>query len=157
MPPLKNPRHEQFSQFVAGGKTPTESYIAVGFSVNGAAASANKLLKVTKVRARVLDLQAAMEQSTVMKAVVDKGWIISTLRLNVERAMQEVEVLDNKGKPTGEFRYDGSVANRALELLGKELGMFRDVHELHHFGPVSEIIKRRQAARRQHTPGEVET
>jgi len=27
---------------------------------------------------------------------------------------------------TGEFVYDGSVANRALELLGKEIGMFID-------------------------------
>jgi hypothetical protein len=33
-------------------------------------------------------------------------------------------VRDAKGNPTGEYRYDGSVANRALELIGKELGMF---------------------------------
>ncbi len=28
------------------------------------------------------------------------------------------------GKPIGEYSYNGAVANRALELLGKELGMF---------------------------------
>ena len=31
-----------------------------------------------------------------------------------------------RGKATGEYRYDGAVANRALELLGKELGLFTE-------------------------------
>jgi hypothetical protein len=39
-------------------------------------------------------------------------------------------VLDKEGKPTGEYRYDGSVANRALELLGKQQGLFIDRHEV---------------------------
>jgi hypothetical protein len=38
-------------------------------------------------------------------------------------------VLDSEGRPTGEYRYGGNVANRALELLGKELGMFIDRSE----------------------------
>ncbi len=28
------------------------------------------------------------------------------------------------GKPTGVYRYDGAAANRALELIGKALGLF---------------------------------
>ena len=38
--------------------------------------------------------------------------------------MQHVPVKDRSGATIGEYRYDGSVANRALELLGKEMGMF---------------------------------
>jgi phage terminase small subunit len=49
---------------------------------------------------------------------------------NAERALQHIPVLDRHGKPTGEYRYDGSVANRALELLGKQQGMFIDRHEV---------------------------
>ena len=49
---------------------------------------------------------------------------------NAERALQHVAVLDKKRKPTGEYRYDGNVANRALELLGKQQGMFIDRHEV---------------------------
>ena len=49
---------------------------------------------------------------------------------NAERALQHVAVLDKERKPTGEYRYDGSVANRALELLGKQQGMFIDRHEV---------------------------
>jgi hypothetical protein len=49
---------------------------------------------------------------------------------NANRAMQAQAVLDAEGKPTGEFRYNGAVANRALELLGIEIGMFIDRHEI---------------------------
>ena len=45
---------------------------------------------------------------------------------NANRALQVEAVTDREGKPTGEYRYEGSVANRALELLGKEVGMFVD-------------------------------
>ena len=39
---------------------------------------------------------------------------------------------DAQGNPTGVYRYDGATANRALELLGKELGMFIDRKEVRH-------------------------
>jgi hypothetical protein len=44
--------------------------------------------------------------------------------------MQAVPVLDAKGNPTGDFTYQGNVANRALELLGKEQGMFVERKEV---------------------------
>jgi hypothetical protein len=34
--------------------------------------------------------------------------------------------MNAKGEPTGEYRWDGNVANRALELLGRELGLFTE-------------------------------
>ena len=40
--------------------------------------------------------------------------------------MQAVPVTDREGNETGEYTYQGSVANRALELVGKELGMFHE-------------------------------
>ena len=43
--------------------------------------------------------------------------------------MQHRPVLDAKGKETGIYAYNGQVANRALELIGKELGMFVDRSE----------------------------
>ena len=49
---------------------------------------------------------------------------------NVERAMEAIPVLDAAGNPTGKYAYNGNVANRALELLGKEQGMFVDRKEI---------------------------
>jgi hypothetical protein len=37
-----------------------------------------------------------------------------------------IEPVMKNGKPTGVYTYNGMVANCALELLGKEQGMFRD-------------------------------
>ena len=59
---------------------------------------------------------------------VTRGWVLARLAENARRAMQGEPVL-LRGLPTGEYRYDGSVVNRALELLGKELGLFRERQE----------------------------
>ena len=49
---------------------------------------------------------------------------------NVKMAKQAEPVLDHEGKPTGEYRQNLPAANKALELLGKELGMFVDRKEV---------------------------
>lgn len=130
MAPLKNSKHEHFAHLVASGQSPTKAYTLAGYSEKGAYASANRLLKNAEVRARVTELQRAVSERTVEKVSVDRAWVLARLRENADRAMQAVEVLDHKGKPTAEYRYEGAVANRALELLGKELGMFRERLEI---------------------------
>ena len=60
------------------------------------------------------------------KNLLTREWVIGRLMANVERAMQGTPVLDKWGEPTGAYRYEGSIANKALELLGKEIGMFKD-------------------------------
>ena len=58
----------------------------------------------------------------VEKVALTQEWVLTRLMENAERALQHIAVLDKERKPTGEYRYDGSVANRALELLGKQQG-----------------------------------
>jgi len=55
---------------------------------------------------------------------VTQDWVLRTLVSNVERAMQVEPVLDADGNESGRYTYQGSVANKALELVGKHLGMF---------------------------------
>ena len=57
---------------------------------------------------------------------VDRRWVIERLVENVERAMTKVPATDRKGQPTGVYSYQGAVANRALYLLGKTLGLFAE-------------------------------
>ena len=57
---------------------------------------------------------------------VTPAYVLGGLKNNHERSIQAVPVLDRKGEPTGEYQYEGAVANRSLELLGKHLGMFED-------------------------------
>lgn len=57
--------------------------------------------------------------------VPTRQWVLARLVDNVERALQLAGPADG-AEPGARGKYDGSVANRALELLGKELGMFAE-------------------------------
>lgn len=92
------------------------------FSKRSAKQTGHVLLQEPAVAARVAQLLAEKAK----RNAIDADWVTARLRENVERAMQAQPVLDSHGKPTGEYRYDGAVANRALELLGKNIGMFTD-------------------------------
>jgi hypothetical protein len=61
-----------------------------------------------------------MADKNVERAVIDREWVLASLRQNCQLAM----VLGEDGSPAPTF--NGSVANRALELLGKELNLFSD-------------------------------
>lgn len=66
----------------------------------------------------------ALSEAKVVQMEGRREFVESRLVENVERAMQAKPVLDDKGQETGEWRYEGSVANRALELIGRSAGMF---------------------------------
>jgi hypothetical protein len=129
MPALRNPRHEQFSQLVASGKTLTESYISVGYSANGAIQSASKLLRTPKVKARIEDIQVAVSQAAITRSDLTTEYILNGIKTVAERCLQAVPVLDSLGKETGVWRFDSAGANKAFELLGRTKGLFVDRHE----------------------------
>lgn len=135
MPTLKNAKHERFAQELASGKTADESYVLAGFSENRHNAAA--LARKEHIRTRVAELLTEREQihaqgtaKAIERVGLTKEWVITRLKENAERALQAIPVLDAEGDPTGEYKYEGSVANRALELLGKELGMFIERKEV---------------------------
>ena len=75
---------------------------------------------------KIQEAVTAAKQARSERTQVNQDWIIERLVENVERAMQLVSMTDRDGKPTGEHTYQGSVANKALELLGRHEGMFTD-------------------------------
>lgn len=60
------------------------------------------------------------------KAMATAEYVLTRLKENVERAMQIEPVLNSQGDETGVYRYEGAVANKGLELLGKNLNLFTD-------------------------------
>ena len=117
---LKNSKHELFAQEVAKGRSCSEAYVAAGFNAHGS--NAARLSQNESVRARVEELLGAAAE----KAGVTISWVVEGLVENYNRAMQAVEIKRPDGTTTGEYKYDGSVANKSLELLGKHLGMFKE-------------------------------
>lgn len=66
----------------------------------------------------------------VKPAMVSREFVMLRLRHVAERAMSAVPVFDKDGQPTGEYKSDFGAANKALELLGKQMGMFKEQTEL---------------------------
>lgn len=104
------------------------AYIKAGYKVkkSSARSAANRLLTNVDVAAAV---RAAQDKRSE-RVELTQDWIIDRLIENANRSMQAVPVLSPSGEETGEYRYEGSVANRSLELLGKHKGMFSDKLEL---------------------------
>jgi phage terminase small subunit len=131
MPALENPKHERFAQELAKGIAADKAYEAAGFKPNRGNAATLKQKesisnRVTELLSEREAIHAQATADAIKSTALTKEWVIETLKENVARAMQATEVKRADGTGTGEYQYQGSVANRALELLGKELGMFVD-------------------------------
>lgn len=102
----------------------TRAYIQAGYKAKGAnaEAAASRLLRNGKVKIALSKARLARSK----RVEVDQDWVLTRLTENIERSMRLVPVFDSEGEPTGEHRYQGNVANKALELVGKHLGMFQE-------------------------------
>jgi phage terminase small subunit len=114
----------------------TQAAIRAGYSAKTAKASASRLLTYVDVKAAIDAAKAARS----IRTELTQDWVLERLKENVERAMQAEEIVDSKGVPTGEYRYDGGVANGALQLIGRHLAMFTDKQEVAHTGSSGVLI-----------------
>jgi phage terminase small subunit len=100
----------------------TQAAIRAGYSEKTAEYQASRLLSKVKVQEAVQEALKLREERTAITA----DYVLTGLKKVHERCAQEVPVLDREGNPTGEYRFDASGANKALELLGKHLKLFTD-------------------------------
>ena len=105
-------KQEAFAQLVAKGAMLVEAYREAGYMPNGSDKTqweaASRLMANSKVLARVKQLQADMEED----------------RRTIERRREEY-VLKRLQEEAERAETDGSRV-RALELIGKTIGMFTD-------------------------------
>ena len=116
----------------------TQAYIRSGYRAKTdlvARVEASRLLANPSVQAALQARRSEMAEETG----ITPEWILETLRKNCSRAMQVEPVLGRDGEPTGEYTYQGSVANRALELMGKEQGMFVERSESRSFSLTAKV------------------
>lgn len=102
------PKQQAFvSHYVANSGNATQAYISAGYSPNGAAQGAERLLRNVEVQQSIAGARARVEQMTEFT----QQWVLSGLR------DVALGALANK-------QY--SAAARSFELVGKHLGMFSD-------------------------------
>ena len=105
----------------------TQAAIRVGYSKKTATTQASRMLRNVKVLSRVRELQA--EKTAQLS--ISQDWVIHQLVDVVEKCKDPVPVekwdfVEKKMVPTGEYMFDSKGATKALELLGKHLGMYVD-------------------------------
>lgn len=108
----------------------TQAAIRAGYSPRTAKSQGQRLLTDVDISAAITRGQVARAERTE----ITQDWVLGRLVDNANRAMQLEPVKDSLGRETGEYQYQGAVANKALELIGKHLGMFKD--EVKHTGSV---------------------
>jgi hypothetical protein len=143
MPELPNKNHELLAKLVANGMKPAIAWREVfpRATVNGSGSASSRCLaqrpeiraRIEELRGKPLDVPTTPAEQRMMtdtivrtkaKIALTKSWITDMLVENALRSMQAVPVKDAKGVETGEFKHEPMAAIRALELLGKEIGMF---------------------------------
>lgn len=122
-----NDKQKRFAEEYLIDMNATQAAIRAGYSPKTAHVQGARLLSYANVSAYVKERQSELSA----KLQLDQEWVLTHLRAVVEKSMQEVEVerWDYENKEmigTGEYVFDSKGANRALELIGKHLGMFKD-------------------------------
>jgi phage terminase small subunit len=100
-------RQRRFVQEFAVDLNATQAAIRAGFSKNGASVQASRLLANASIAAEI----AKVQEQIAEKAAIDAQWVLDKL-------------VENHNKVTRADKYEGAIANRSLELIGKHLGMF---------------------------------
>ena len=107
-----------------------------GYSAKNSDNIASELLGKTQVREAIA---AAMDERS-KRVEIDADYVLKNLVEVVERCMQRApvmhkgeQVVDDEGNSL--WLFDGKVAVRALELLGKHKGMFTDKIQQEVSGP----------------------
>jgi phage terminase small subunit len=82
------------------------------------------------IQARLAELMK--ERSERVK--IDADWVLRQAVKVHERCMQAEPVTDREGNATGEFKFEASGANKALELVGKHVNVqaFLDKSKVEH-------------------------
>ena len=115
---------EAYCRGRAMGMDITEAISAAGVKVAHRTAK-NWETDSQAVRNRIQELSNIATKNAIINTRLDREWVIKRLMSVVDRCMQAEPVVDKKGEPTGEFKFDSAGANAALKMLGDTMGMFK--------------------------------
>jgi phage terminase small subunit len=114
------PKQDKFCQEYLIDLNATAAAIRAGYSEKTARQIGNRLLTNVDISEHIRRLRNVQ----AVKAGISAEYVLSGLKAVAERCMQAEPILDRDGEETGEYRFNAAGANKALELLGRHLGLF---------------------------------
>ncbi|WP_082034207.1 terminase small subunit [Cohnella kolymensis] len=122
-----NPQQQMFADYYLVEPNATEAAKKAGYSEKTAYSQGQRLLKHVEVRAYIDEKMTERSE----KLNIEAEWVLAKLVQVADRSMKAEPVMkwdyeERALKETGEYQFDSQGANRALELIGKHLGMFKD-------------------------------
>lgn len=126
------PKQQRFVEEYIKDLNATQAAIRAGYSARNAGKKGPELLTIAHVAQAISEAKTARTERTLVTA----DYVVLNLKRIAERCMERRPVLNSKGEQViGEdgkpaWVFDSKGATRALELLGKHIGIFTDKVEV---------------------------
>ena len=120
MPVLTKSRHERFVQSIISGANATGAYIAAGYSKNGAAQSAQRLLKNIEIQARKAELEEKVVVEFVAGQIAERQYRLAVYQDVVDRLRM---VIDERAAAARALPKDQIVPGGSSGLLARRQKM----------------------------------
>lgn len=131
--PLENLQHEEFCHHFIRTRSIKDAGLEIGVAKRQ---NANTVHKRPDVQARINYLKKELLEELGL----DTYYVLSKLKSVAERCMQGEQVTDRDGSPvfiqgpdeqySALYKFEHAGANKALELIGKQIGMFSEKLEI---------------------------
>jgi len=125
---LRDPGHEAFCRAMVTCKDPTTAWRMAYNKPKKAypGKRLQELLTDPSIERRLQFLQEMAAEKLTTGVALQESYIIDGMQTMFERCMQIDQILDRHGNPTGEFKFDSSGAGKALDMMAKTAGLYRE-------------------------------
>jgi phage terminase small subunit len=125
-----SPKQERFCEEYLLDLNGTQAAVRAGYGEKGAKVRACELLAKPEIQERVAELKAEREK----RVRIDRDYVLTRLQTVAERCMQQEAPVTRSGAPilvetpsgqlAAAYAFDATGATRALDLLGRHIGLF---------------------------------
>ena len=95
----------------------TQAAIRAGYSKKTAQEQSSRLLSNVIIQDRISELK----QGRIERVKIDADWVLVSAKKVFDRCMQEEEIKSDDGATIGQYKFEHSGANKALEIIGKHV------------------------------------